>query len=67
VFIFKDQGVWKLVSIMNDGIQVIEANRLSEYLEDNNGCILNGYKGGKLELAYSKKGMFLDISYQFGD
>ena len=52
---------------MNDGIQVIEANRLSEFLEDNNGCILNGYKGGKLELAYSKKGMFLDISYQFGD
>lgn len=53
-----------MVSIMNDGIQVVQADRLSEYLEDGtNGCILNGFKGGKLELGYSKKGMYLDISY----
>lgn len=53
---------------MNEGIEVIQPDKLSQLLDvETNGCILNDYRGGKLQLSYSKQGMFLDVSYQFGD
>lgn len=53
---------------MNEGIEVVQPDKLSQLLDvETNGCILNDYRGGKIQLSYSKKGMFLDVSYQFGD
>ena len=50
---------------MSDGIQDLQPDKLSNYLETEkkNGCTLTGFNGGKIQLIFSKKGMFLDVSY----